>query len=417
MKYYINLSVKALLIIIVSVIIGLSLLILSFEIPVDKINNNISRSISVFKEEGTYPKVSKFGISGQLDNWTDSYMLLNAGYKGNENALEKAINVYREYINDIGSPTDVLISLYSGEEAECTISYSRYWHGYLIFLKPLLLFLSYGEIRILNSILVAGGVLLIIILLCKRNLKGYIVPYIAMLLLMNVFVITKSLQFSSVYHICTIAIIILLWRLECLEAEQCRMPLFFLTIGCVTSYFDFLTYPLITLGIPMVIYLCISEIDDRLLFKKTIISTSCWTLGYVGMWSGKWVIGTYLGNENIILNAINRIKIHSAIGEMAENKFSYVDLIKQQWQMLDKEVVILSVAFILLLGVYILRGQIKGKIIDVMSFGFVGLLPFCWYRIAASHSWQHYWFTYREMIICIFSMMCLTIHIIKDNKK
>ena len=44
------------------------------------------------------------------------------------------------------------------------VDYARYWHGYLLFLKPLLLFFSLSDIRMMNAalqLILAAGVLLL----------------------------------------------------------------------------------------------------------------------------------------------------------------------------------------------------------------------------------------------------------------
>ena len=67
-------------------------------------------------------------------------------------------------------------------------------------------------------------------------------------------------------------------------------PEFFLIVGILTSYFDFLTYPVVTLGIPLCCYFLLES--DRLwnnIKRLTGFSVS-WAIGYAGMCAAKWVI-------------------------------------------------------------------------------------------------------------------------------
>lgn len=68
--------------------------------------------------------------------------------------------------------TQLALKKYLDQDRGLTLtSYERYWHGYLVVLKPLLLVFNYGQIRILNGIVMAILVLLILRQLWKRDLR------------------------------------------------------------------------------------------------------------------------------------------------------------------------------------------------------------------------------------------------------
>ena len=79
-------------------------------------------------------------------------------------------------------------------------------------------------------------------------------------------------------------------------------------IGIVVSYFDFLTYPLVTLGVPLCLLLILQADKITYLQKiKNIISLSiAWVIGYLGMWAMKWMIGSIATHKNILWMLLNR---------------------------------------------------------------------------------------------------------------
>lgn len=65
-------------------------------------------------------------------------------------------------------------------------------------------------------------------------------------------------------------------------------------MGISTAYFDFLTYPLVTFGIPMIFCILINEKNTCENWKEMPIMGIHWGIGYLGMWAEKWLIGTVI---------------------------------------------------------------------------------------------------------------------------
>jgi hypothetical protein len=64
-----------------------------FLLPVSAIKENVAESAYVIQNEGTYPKVTKYATS-QLDNFTDSIMLLEGADDAEGTELERAVFIY-----------------------------------------------------------------------------------------------------------------------------------------------------------------------------------------------------------------------------------------------------------------------------------------------------------------------------------
>lgn len=84
------------------------------------------------------------------------------------------------------------------------------------------------------------------------------------------------------------------------------MSIFFVVVGAMTSYLDLLTFPLISLGIPLVLWLTLN--DSQSIWKnicRIFLLSLSWAIGYVGMWVLKWGIGSIIIGENVVQNALS----------------------------------------------------------------------------------------------------------------
>ena len=67
--------------------------------------------------------------------------------------------------------------------------------------------------------------------------------------------------------------------------EKDGVVLFFLGTGMVTSYVDFLTYPLITFGLPCVLWLMLEKDRQKNALLLLVQLALAWGIGYAGMWA------------------------------------------------------------------------------------------------------------------------------------
>ena len=80
-------------------------------------------------------------------------------------------------------------------------------------------------------------------------------------------------------------------------------------IGSLAGFFDFLTFPILSLGVPLLTWIILNEEDG---FKKKIVDilklSFYWFLGYSMMWSSKCVLASLLTDYNVIVEAIEAAK-------------------------------------------------------------------------------------------------------------
>ena len=113
------------ILLILSCLVGYMLLVMAYGIPTDYMKGNMSESARIIKTEGRYFRTMNRENS-QLDNYTDSLMLLTASHPTTENAWKGAINVSRYYKSD-KKPDEVLVDKYLGKgKGYSEVQYSRY---------------------------------------------------------------------------------------------------------------------------------------------------------------------------------------------------------------------------------------------------------------------------------------------------
>ena len=66
------------------------------------------------------------------------------------------------------SQTKELYDLMHGEKIEDSFEYARYWHGYLVLLRPLLALFNYSAIRIILLVITLLSMAILAILLYKK---------------------------------------------------------------------------------------------------------------------------------------------------------------------------------------------------------------------------------------------------------
>ncbi len=392
-----------------SIFFGFFGLVFSYLIPARTMLDECAESVPVFSEETTYPRETY--SERQLDNWTDCIMLQEAAYPGEEDVFDKAVNARYERVRGL-NPCESFVEIHSGSPEEVyAFEYARYWHGYLLFLRPLLAKLNYAQIRTVNQCIQFALLLAVLYLLAGRC-RRCLAPFLVMVLFLAPTAIGNSLQFSGVYYIALLASLYLLadprggldrgnvWRL-------------FLLSGIATAYFDYLTAPTLSLTIPLCL-LCARlsgtgtwKENLRLLLRCALL----WLVGYAGMWAGKWLISLIFDGRAFLDGLLYQIRLRSSSTDFTKEKISRLSVLGENWRQLfiDGYLVYLTAACAVLAVILTLRRrrELSGRsAADALLFLIPFLIPSLWILFLSNHASVHYWFTYRTLAPCVFSLLC-----------
>ncbi len=413
---------KYLLIFIISIITFLILLCASSLIPSKYLKSNVIKSANILQKQTNEYVIRIRGFNIPFDNHTDSLMI-NTSYSIDSNKpLYSSLVARKNYIPNVTKTihSDTIGELKSSKLGQVgdlidtinenvyeSYEYARYWHGYLVFLRPLLLLFDISGIRIINIILfLILGIIFLYLVYKKIGLIESIIMLIG-LFSVDYFYIGLSLQGTPVFLIMIISSIFILLKYNKIK----NINIVFFIIGIILAFTDFLTNPLITLGIPMTIYFLLKQKNEGVSLKETIkiLIYLCisWSLGYLITWFTKWVIVDLLYGKSIINTSINQLFYRVGINDTP----SIIEtILKNLYCVMPMLLIIIlsTLAFV------ILKKKIRFNLTLILPYMFICILPFIWYMLLRNHSLYHCGFTYRTLIL---TLTCIPLTLVKSVKK
>ncbi len=388
-----------------SILFGYLLIAMIYTIDGELLRENINTSGILLAEEGKYPK-EKYS-NRQIDNVADSVMLLVASYEGKESFFQKAANSYFVHNKDINA-YDWITGNYDKQEYIAEINpYSWYWHGYILFLRPLLLMFDYGQIRYINTVCLCF-LLVLFLGVMNRKIPKCTIPFILAVLLLAPSAIANCMEFSPVVYIMLIISLIVLVKGDDLSSKG--LIFLFLMSGITTTYFDFLTAPTITLTVPLTV-LCIQR-EGKEYRKKIVIScVFSWFMGFTGMWVGKWIIAFIFRYSEFVEQLVTQLKFRTssiAYSNVSISRFEIVKILIDA--LLENTYInkfIIGYTVVVVVGSIINRQNISFlRLYTALLLLIPIIIVFCWYYLIANHSSWHHFFTYRSAAPCVFALLC-----------
>ena len=383
--------------------------VVSSFLPDRSIKRHIAESAPVISAEGLYPKAIISVEQCQMDNFTDALIMNQIHSIDRQHPVKSAMRMVR--MSEKGrdwDQTGLLLQTVGGETLE-EQHYARYWHGSSFLYRILFLMMDYTTMKLI--LFIVSSILLLALALAYYRQAGWAKTFAlsAGFLFTYGFVTQFSLQFFPVLALTLISSIIIVKR-----NESDNFGLFFFIIGSLVCYFDLLTTPLLTLGIPLAVWLSLRQEDnfdlkDNLL--KTIHFTLLWGLGFVLTFGMKWALATLILGQNIFADAYE-----VSLYRMEAEDFTRWDALTKNFGMLNLWIIGLSAVVLLFFS---LINQLKISYKKVVLFLLIGLMPYVWYLLVANHSYVHWWFTYRLQaisVVCLFFVLCGGFHATKDGK-
>lgn len=394
------------LILVSAIVVATLLLFLVFLLPTEPMIKNVKDSVGIFTTEGVYHDTIPGVYTTKQDNYTDSVMLLQAIYDGDQSLTDRVMNEYANMTSG-ANYTDSLIQYCATGESDYVHAYFWYWHGYLILLKPLLLFMNYADIRILNTFGQLVCLILLVLGFYKKGYREYILPFMAAFLLLSPMTIQMSMQFSSCYYMMFISSIILLYWKEYLKKKNLYYLVFLIT-GMGTSFIDLLSYPIVAIGLPLFLYFLTNPSDSvKKTVQKMIELGFFWSIGYVLFWAGKWLVASIFLRQNCFVQAVNKITQHTSMAsDMDGGTFSLSEMFWRNlmWTGQKAYIVLFAIVLFYLLIQTIRRGIDVQGVRRAVPFILIALLPIVWYLFASSHAYFHYWMEYRGCFLLLLGM-------------
>lgn len=409
------------------VILGLAMLALAFCIPVNTMARHVGASVDgmlggASETEGGWMR----RFLEDRETYTDAIMVQNAIEEiDGKSAYEHAMWAYHLDLREgAWDPEASLRYLSNGGDKSVMYlhQYSRYWHGYLVYLKPLLLAFTWEQIVWIGAGLQIFLTAVILFMAARTGNSGVGVVLLVGLAFMKPVLMYVSLAMAVCWVVTLGVTLLILSGHRKIEQKDAYPELFCLT-GIMVAYFDFLTYPIVTLGFPLCVYFMVKKEESlKENVVKTLAYSVCWGLGYVGMWGMKWAIADITLGTGTMKSAFSSILgwTESIGGRPRFSGAVYTIFLNLQkydsWLYLAMTVLLLAadaVAFF-----YACRkASFQRAMAYCVPYMLIACMPFAWYTVVQHHSGLHVAFTFRIVSVAELALGCIALGLFRLGRR
>ena len=448
-----------------TIVICIALLFVTALIPQNALQKNMEKSSDYYNNHQMFDHVTDYMFLSRQDNYADC-ILTNIIYHIDQNNLAESI-LSASYYNPEDEGVQTSFAYAVGSKVEPNVDYSRYWHGSMVLLRPLFIIFDIAGVRMVLGILILIMTVWFEVLLFKNHYSVFGVCYAIGLMLVSVWMCAFCVEYAMPFVVMSVELPVLLVLLtrayekkdaqnltqkrndknsEKHEADNCKLNnrklinrklinrkpevLLWAVLACagiVTAFVDFLTTETVTFTMAYVLYLIVKNRHDQMKpIKEELIclikSGIVWLGSYGLMIALKWALALVVLGKDAFFNALSqaalRISGDATLGNVtgAEVVSDYERISGALWRNIGciypfKSTMSYGTAmiFILLVGLvvfsiwYLFRGKTKSCINKVLAI--VSLLPVMRFLVLNNHSYIHFFFTYRALLVSVVVIM------------
>ena len=392
-----------------------ALLILTSLIPNGQIKKNLQKSEEFYKSAEAFSFEQGQKMHTVSDNYADAILLNILWNIDSKQPVLTSLDTKYCDGGDYGVNWGLHQAL-NGKKANC--DYSRYWHGSVIFLRPLLLI---TDVQGIKKIGLAAVLLLAVcnLLLLLKKEQYFVAASLAIsLLCIHIWDVRLALEYLPAFLVSLMMCLLFLWLEE--KGDDTLMILSVVS-GVSIAFFDFLTSETLAILLPLILVVLVRWQDDRLgTFPENIRwlvrCVCCWGISYVMTFLVKWTAASIATGENKFRSAIQSAGVRFAGTSQEENLplfkqipyavFANLSTLFGGEGRVDFGKILIGLLIALLIfggGYYLFRGKEKQK--DVTRTVLVlGAVPYLRYLILNNHSYLHEFFTYRAQAVTIIAL-------------
>lgn len=387
-----------------------ALITLCAMIPKSAVEKNIKKCADYYRNKYMFQQMTKDENSTVVHNYADLVWLNIAWSQDSQKPFSSALGATFYEGKDIYKNESLYRAVYSGAKPDK--SYSRYWHGALIFIKPLLTVTDIIGIRIINSILCVLCTAMLIWLLTKRKLYTLLVGYIVALALCFAYIIPLCMEYMPSFLITHIAAAVILMYGD--KWKRHILCTFFSAVGAIICFFDFLTNEILTLFVPLLflIWQNAETEKNRVTFKDAFLYCVFWFSGYALTWVCKWGLCFAVFGKGELENAVSNgaYRLMGDVPDMAENQFIKAVAMNLNrllgFNLLKSDTAVwlcaAAIAFVIFCVFYLYRKEKLCR--EIWLSLIIAFAPYARYVCLSNHSCLHPIFTFRTQIITIIAL-------------
>lgn len=355
-------------------------MIFIYMIPNEALEPQYSKSLDQIGKEELYANLLFNSDASIMDNFMDTLMITTCRVSNEYGSLFQA--------------------------AADNNGYPRYWNGYLLTLRPVLTQFSYQQIRYINMFLLITAFCFCFSAI-HREFSWIMALGFALSIIMCFFVlISESFQYFTVFMILFAVLLVILYIPSFREPGKAAVLLF--AAGMVTNFFDMLTAPLLTLGMPLVVLISFYCREGGFIpaLRQIILQSVAWGAGYALCWISKWAIGTAVLGKNIFADALTtaKFRVEGSENYPLDRGLMFRQNFETYFFAKGHKPFLLIVLILAVLLVLFIRSHQKDRFRKFALMGLIALFPYIWYFVFANHSQLHYFYTYRIQAITLFAV-------------
>ena len=347
------------------------------------------------------------------DNYADAVLLGVAANMSSDNIIEAAIDT-KYYDDDYGPAVGIKATL-NGKKANN--DYTRYWHGSLVLVRPLLALTDISGIRIILSVVISLLIGLNAFLLIYKKHTAACVIFLVSAVLVQFWFVYTTIEYMSVF-----IIMLAVLPLYVKYADNTRaLAVISATVGTVTAFADFLTAETLTLLVPLTVaYFIIAEKGEKPDNKKSLLRgaacAAAWFDAYLLTFVAKWLAASAMLGRNMSEVAVAAAA--ERFGGMEDEITSPIELLFSalgaNFSMLSPVsgkisivAVLIWIAVFAAVCVFIYRSNKRTHNLPKATMIIIAAIPVLRFCVLMNHSYLHNFFTYRALMPSIMALLGL----------
>ena len=395
-------------------IIEIILLVSVSVIPRQAIQDNMLESAYYLCEDSVFFYANSKDMSSKIDRYADSILLNITYHLDSQNPLSSAMSS-SYYFNITENENENLLYTVTNQ-TEPTLKYSRYWHGSIVFVRPLLMLFNIKQIYLLNSVLIICLALVLLFNMYKiYGIASTICAAIGFASI-SIWYVPMSLEYTWTILLMLVTSILCILLLK---KGQTDFILFFFITGSTTAYIDFLTTETLTLLIPMSLIILYHR-DELTTFKKESVicikQASAWCIGYGATWLSKWTLASIILQSNEFTTALSQASYRasdtsdslSGMQLRLSAEFKNIAMLFPFSLTKDNAAMLCALFFtIIIVIIYLIR---KSKYVMNKLLLIIAIVPYIRYFILSNHSYMHHFFTFRAQFATVFCLLLILVY-------
>ena len=389
------------------------LLLAAYALPGEPVRDHVYDSAVKIAGEGLYPEYLNFKLF-QMDNYTDTIMLTEAASADEAPPLTAMMTNTAYNVDNFETLADDLQwyierdwatgAQRTDAPALVPFSYARYWHGYLIWLRPLLLVTDITGVRVVQYLVLAALFAAVAVLLRRRCGLRAAVWFAVSQLLVTAFWAPHQVQFFTCFAVAYAGCVWVLAK----PRRSDDVCLALLVLGVVTSFCDLLVTPVLTLGLPLACWLLEPQQRLRAGTRQCGIvvgGSLTWGVGYLLCWASKWVLAGLVTGQNVIADALHQVGVRTAADSWHGMELTWGNILHFVYTTLAGKHLFwpLVLAVVLLLALFAASIRDRQQLARALPLGLCALMTPAWFIVLRTHSIQHGWFTWRALGLTVFA--------------